>query len=113
MDICKAPSVKARTGIPGLDDILAGGLATGHLFLLEGSPGTGKTTIALRFLLEGAGTHERGLYITLSETKEELEAQFQAWGEPTYRVAQILEWLYVHRATNWDAMSNLPKLHRR
>ena len=74
MDISKAPSVKARTGIPGLDDILAGGLATGHMFLLEGSPGTGKTTIALRFLLEGAGTHERGLYITLSETQRELRA---------------------------------------
>ena len=40
----------ARTGVPGLDDILAGGLAQGNLFLLEGDPGTGKTTIAIRFL---------------------------------------------------------------
>lgn len=63
---------KARTGVPGLDDILSGGLSTGHLFLLEGSPGTGKTTIALRFLLEGAARGERTLYITLSETEVEL-----------------------------------------
>ncbi len=65
-------SPKARTGVEGLDDILIGGLSPGHVYLLEGSPGTGKTTIALRFLLEGVKTGERGLYITLSETEEEL-----------------------------------------
>jgi circadian clock protein KaiC len=63
---------KARTGVEGLDDILIGGLSPGHVYLLEGSPGTGKTTIALRFLLEGAKVGERGLYITLSETEQEL-----------------------------------------
>ncbi len=63
---------KARTGVEGLDDILIGGLSPGHVYLLEGSPGTGKTTIALRFLLEGMGVGERGLYITLSETEQEL-----------------------------------------
>ena len=47
-----------------------------------------------------------------SQTREELEAQFQAWGQPAYRVAQVLEWLYVHRATSWDAMTNLPKALR-
>ncbi len=51
---------------------MAGGLREGHVFLLEGSPGTGKTTIALRFLIEGAAVGERGLYITLSETDREL-----------------------------------------
>src|SRR5512138_3729319 len=65
-------SVNVRSGVPGLDDILAGGFAKGSLFLIEGSPGTGKTTLALRFLLEGAEAGERNLYITLSETKDEL-----------------------------------------
>ncbi len=47
-----------------------------------------------------------------SQTKEELESQFKAWGEPIYRVTQILEWLYVHRVTRWDAMTNIPKALR-
>ncbi len=72
MDFDKSRPIQARTGVPGLDDVLAGGLAAGHLFLLEGNPGTGKTTIALRFLIEGAAAGERGLYITLSETEREL-----------------------------------------
>jgi circadian clock protein KaiC len=65
---------QARTGVPGLDDVLAGGLSTGHVFLLEGRPGTGKTTIALRFLMEGAKNGEQGLYITLSENERELRS---------------------------------------
>ena len=65
---------KAAFGIGGLDDITAGGLARGRLFLLEGSPGTGKTTIATEFLLEGAQRGEASLYITLSETADELRA---------------------------------------
>ncbi|WP_460123666.1 ATPase domain-containing protein [Pseudomonas sp. S2_C03] len=65
-------NAKAATGIEGLDDILAGGLSRGHVFLLEGEPGTGKTTVALQFLLAGAQAGERSLYITLSETEREL-----------------------------------------
>ena len=63
---------KAKTGIWGLDDVLCGGFSRGHTFLVEGTPGTGKTTVALQFLLEGAKSGEKGLYITLSETEREL-----------------------------------------
>ncbi len=75
---------KSATGTAGLDDILGGGLTVGHIFLLEGSPGTGKTTLALRFLLEGAARGERGLYITLSETAAELRggAASHGWTLP-------------------------------
>lgn len=69
-----ASTEKAAFGIAGLDDITGGGLKRGHLFLLEGSPGTGKTTIATQFLIEGGARGERGLYITLSETEAELRA---------------------------------------
>ncbi|RYE36301.1 MAG: circadian clock protein KaiC, partial [Hyphomicrobiales bacterium] len=64
----------AGTGIDSLDDILGGGLQRSRTFLLEGSPGTGKTTIALQFLIAGAAAGERCLYITLSETEDELVA---------------------------------------
>lgn len=63
---------KAAIGIEGLDAVLAGGLTRSRVFLLEGNPGTGKTTIATQFLLEGASRGEQCLYITLSETEEEL-----------------------------------------
>ena len=68
-----AQSAKALFGISGLDDILLGGLRRNRLFLFEGSPGSGKTTLALQFLLEGARVGEKGLYITLSETEAELK----------------------------------------
>jgi circadian clock protein KaiC len=67
-------SEKANLGVEGLDDITVGGLARGRLFLLEGSPGTGKTTIATQFLMAGAAAGERSLYITLSETEDELRS---------------------------------------
>lgn len=63
---------KATTGVEGLDDILSGGLSRRHVFLLEGSPGTGKTTVSLQFLIEGAMRGEKCLYISLSESEEEL-----------------------------------------
>ena len=66
------PSSLTSTGIPGLDDILGGGLPAQHLYLVEGTPGTGKTTLALQFLQAGRAAGERGLYVTLSETSEEL-----------------------------------------
>jgi len=73
-------SNKALTGIEGLDDVLKGGLSRGHLFLLEGEPGAGKTTIAIQFLLEGARLGERCLYISLSETDEELRRTIDSHG---------------------------------
>lgn len=60
------------TGIEGLDEVLAGGLERDRLYLLQGVPGSGKTTMALQFLLEGLARGEAGLYVTLSETAEEL-----------------------------------------
>jgi circadian clock protein KaiC len=72
MSDISAQSAKALFGISALDDILLGGLRRNRLFLFEGSPGAGKTTLALQFLLEGARTGEKGLYITLSETEAEL-----------------------------------------
>jgi circadian clock protein KaiC len=65
---------KAAMGIAGLDDITKGGLTRGRLYLLEGSPGTGKTTVATQFLMAGAEAGESSLYITLSETEDELRA---------------------------------------
>jgi circadian clock protein KaiC len=71
---------RARTGVGGLDDILGGGLPTNHLYLLDGEPGTGKTTLGLQFLMEGAKNGERGLYVTLSESRAELELVAESHG---------------------------------
>ena len=70
----------ARFGQAGIDDILNGGLPRHRVYLIEGKPGTGKTTLAMQFLLEGRNLGETGLYITLSETKEELEASAASHG---------------------------------
>ncbi len=70
----------ALTGIDGLDDILHGGLTPHRLYLVEGTPGTGKTTLGLGYLLAGAAIGERGLYITLAETEVELRAVAQTHG---------------------------------
>jgi circadian clock protein KaiC len=70
------PEAETRlpSGVEGLDSILNGGFQRNRLYLVEGQPGTGKTTLALQFLLEGARRGEPGLYVTLSETAEELAA---------------------------------------
>jgi circadian clock protein KaiC len=67
-------------GVSGLDDILKGGLPENRLYLLQGEPGTGKTTISLQFLLEGAQKGESTLYITFSETKDEIQAVARSHG---------------------------------
>ena len=66
------PKQRAKTGVVGLDDILGGGLPVGHLYLIQGDPGSGKTTLGLQFLMEGVSQGEKVLYITLSESKDEL-----------------------------------------
>jgi circadian clock protein KaiC len=66
------PQARASTGIVGLDDVLGGGFPTHHLYLVEGEPGAGKTTLGIQFLLEGVAQGETGLYVTLSETADEL-----------------------------------------
>ena len=65
---------RLKTGIGALDDILHGGLIPERLYLVDGNPGSGKTTLALQFLLEGVQQGEKCLYVTLSETRKELEA---------------------------------------
>jgi circadian clock protein KaiC len=77
-----SPSLAPRlsTGIAGLDDILGGGLTAHRVYLVEGSPGTGKTTLGLQFLLDGVSKGESGLYITLSETADELNAVAHSHG---------------------------------
>jgi circadian clock protein KaiC len=71
---------RAKTGIPGLDEVLHGGLISEQLYLVDGSPGAGKTTLALQFLLEGKSAGEECLYVTLSETKQELQAGARSHG---------------------------------
>src|SRR4029079_908623 len=66
--------VTASTGISGLDHILRGGLPRDRVYLLEGDPGTGKTTAALQFLMEGVRNNESCVYVTLSENADELNA---------------------------------------
>ena len=86
----------ASTGIAGLDQLLHGGLPRDRMHLIEGEPGAGKTTLALQFLLEGRRLGEDGLYVTLSETTEELNhvAASHGWtldGVTTFQLAPIAE----------------------
>ena len=69
----KTGTVKCSTGIDGLDEVLMGGLPANRLYLLRGNPGVGKTTLAMQFLLEGSQRGEKSFYVTLSETKSEIE----------------------------------------
>lgn len=74
------PDQRTKTGVLGLDEVLGGGLPRDRLYLVQGEPGTGKTTLALQFLLEGASSGERCLYVTLSETRAEIEATARSHG---------------------------------
>ncbi|MES3039374.1 MAG: ATPase domain-containing protein, partial [Bdellovibrionota bacterium] len=69
-----------KTGVHGLDEILNGGLPRNRIYLIDGDPGAGKTTLGLQFLMEGVRSSERVLYVTLSETKAEVEAVAESHG---------------------------------
>src|SRR5262249_23626108 len=87
-------SPRASTGIAGLDDILDGGFARNRLHLLEGSPGTGKTTIALHFLMAGAAAGGAGIYVSLAETEHELRegARSHGWEiDPRVGIVELLK----------------------
>src|SRR5689334_9933628 len=70
----------ASTGIEGLDDVVRGGLPRNRLYLVQGDPGSGKTTMGLQFLMEGQRRGEQGMYITLSETREEIVSVARSHG---------------------------------
>src|SRR5215475_1917115 len=86
------PDSRVRTGIAGLDDILHGGLTANRLYLVEGMPGAGKTTLAFQFLLEGVRRGEPVLYLTLSETKSEIDGVVRShgWSLDGISVAELI-----------------------
>ena len=87
----RAENLRVQTGISGLDDILGGGLPARRLYLIQGEPGSGKTTLALQFLLEGARAGEKVLYISLSETREEVEevARSHGWSLDGVEIVEL------------------------
>ena len=82
---------RASTGVAGLDAVLSGGLARNRLHLLEGNPGAGKTTVALQFLMAGAKHGERGIYVSLAETEQELREGARSHGWTLDPLIEIFE----------------------
>ena len=91
-NIQAATPTRLASGIVGVDDILGGGLTPHRMYLVEGAPGAGKTTLALQFLLKGAELGEAGLYVTLSETKAELVAvaASHGWLADRFTIIELL-----------------------
>src|SRR3984957_13294792 len=83
---------RSQTGVPGLDEILHGGLISHRLYLIDGNPGSGKTTLSLQYLLQGIKDGEKCLYITLSETKEELlaGAASHGWSLDLVKIVELV-----------------------
>ena len=98
---------RASTGISGLDEVLGGGLARDRLHLLEGSPGTGKTTVALQFLIEGAKAGESGIYISLAETENELRAGARSHGWSIGEHIEIFELVSPESVLDPDQQQSL------
>jgi len=86
-------SQRADTGIRGLDDVLTGGLPRGRIYLIKGAAGSGKTTLGLQFLLNGARSGEKGLYVALSESRAELEevANSHRWDLSGIEILEIAD----------------------
>lgn len=97
---------KCSTGVAGLDDVLGGGLPRESLYLVEGNPGVGKTTLAMQFLLEGKRQGERGLYVTLSETRRELDAVAASHGWSLEGIV-VIELSAVERALSGKGATTL------
>ena len=99
---------RLRTGIPGFDEVTQGGLIADRIYLVDGDPGAGKTTFALQFLLEGVRNGERCLYVTLSETREELAsgARSHGWSLEGLEVFELLA-----DAQDLDGEDELTMLH--
>lgn len=95
--VASAIDGRCPSGVEGLDHILNGGLPRGCFYLVQGDPGSGKTTLALQFLLEGLRHGEKALYVTLSETREELlrVAQSHGWSLEGIELLELsaIEWL--------------------
>lgn len=98
---------RSSTGIPGLDDVLGGGLIGEQMYLVEGAPGAGKTTFALQYLLEGVRLGERCSYVTLSETKRELEAGARSHGWSLEGI-EVVELVPDEEVLAEDQLSMLP-----
>lgn len=107
MDDQKDQSLKARLGVEGFDDILFGGLHRDRLFLVEGAPGAGKTTLALQFLIEGERVGEKGLYIALSETEAELREISISHGWSIGNKIEIFELIPPESLLDEDQQQNL------
>lgn len=86
-----APQKVLSTGMAGLDAILRGGLPAGHTYLVQGEPGVGKTTLGIQFLLEGLRHGERGIYVALSESRQELRhvASSHGWDLDGIEIVEI------------------------
>ena len=85
-------STRSSTGVPGLDDVLHGGLLPNRFYLIDGDPGAGKTTLAIQYLLAGVQAGEKGLYVTLSETAEELRegAKSHGWSLEGIEIVELI-----------------------
>ncbi len=91
-DSSPRPAALVETGVPGLDDVMRGGFAANRMYLVEGHPGSGKTTIGVQFLMAGARRGERCMLVTLSETADELRstAETHGWSLDGIDIVEII-----------------------